>query len=67
MNFEFLAGMFCGLLIGFLCGSEILLLRYKKTLVYCKNMHTPEKLVDGTFVYLVPESDYNKMKAAKGE
>lgn len=65
MDIPIFLGAIIGACIGTFFVSQFLVERYRKTLVLCKDMRTPEKLPDGTFVYLVPESDYNEMKEAQ--
>jgi hypothetical protein len=51
-----LIGATMGCLVGLMA-----LRSYKRTLVYCAEGKSAEKLVNGKFYYLVPEHDYNTL------
>lgn len=65
MEIDFSSGLAIGFFLGFLIGSIFTRKNYGKTLVLCKDKSTPEKLIDGSFCYIVSESKYNEMKQAQ--
>lgn len=60
------------LLLGLLIGSSVMLViclwsmhSYRATLLHCAQQQSCEKLSDGKFYYLVPESQYNAWNLAE--
>lgn len=60
---QFLYGVLAGAFLALLL-SELLRHSYRTTLLLkgCSDHRTPEKLPDGCFYYIVPESEYNHLQ-----